>query len=186
MLFALRGPMRDQLPDLVLSGINHGHNIGDYVTYSGTIGAAIEAGLHGIPAAAFSLFNAPPDHEGKLGPLDWGFARQHIEKIILQLNDYGWLNDIIYNVNIPSPTFVKSHKLSLKPAAQGRADLCFEIKDLDWHGDEGHFNIGLAMGHLIKADNIDLKTAFSGHAVVTPININMTAQHILKDMEGQF
>ena len=53
-LVAHRHILRDRAPDLVLSGINHGANLGEDVTYSGTVAAAMEAAILGVPAGAFS------------------------------------------------------------------------------------------------------------------------------------
>lgn len=54
VLMAINGLMQDALPDLVISGVNHGPNMGEDVHYSGTVAAAIEAGILGIPAIAIS------------------------------------------------------------------------------------------------------------------------------------
>lgn len=65
----------DRKPDLVVSGINHGSNAGINVVYSGTIGAAVEGALHGIPAIGFSLCDHSAD-------ADFSFALPYYEKIM--------------------------------------------------------------------------------------------------------
>ena len=89
--YCLNGPF-----DLVFSGINNGFNTGQFIAYSGTLGAVLEAAAHGIPAVAFST------HAGDLGKLTdelqkvWGFFE---EKRLLDLHS-------LYNVNI-SPGFTE-------------------------------------------------------------------------------
>jgi 5'-nucleotidase len=85
-------------PDLVVSGINAGANLGTDLVYSGTAAAARQAALHGIPAIALSLVI-----EG--GPVYWdravAFSREHLEELVSL-----WKEDTFINVNIPnSPDF---------------------------------------------------------------------------------
>lgn len=92
---AVKEIMKDKKPDLVLSGINAGANLADDVTYSGTVAAAMEATLLGIPAIALS-------QAGSLGnPIKWETAEQHGLKIIQMLLDEGWPNEVLINVNFP-------------------------------------------------------------------------------------
>ncbi len=70
----------DELPDLILSGINHGPNLGDDVTYSGTVGAAIEGAVLGIPSAAFSLAGRGSDGLAACLPFVGAIIEQMIEK----------------------------------------------------------------------------------------------------------
>jgi 5'-nucleotidase len=81
-------------PDLVVSGINAGANLGTDVIYSGTASAAREAALHGIPALAFSLASLG-------GTVYWeraaAYARDHLEELLSL-----WKEDTFINVNIPN------------------------------------------------------------------------------------
>ena len=90
------GAILDAPPDVVLSGINHGPNLGDDVLYSGTVAAAMEATILGIPAVAFSWAAGDPDP-----PLDddWialleGLLRQVVERD-------GFPEETLLNLNLP-------------------------------------------------------------------------------------
>jgi 5'-nucleotidase len=90
-------------PDLVVSGINAGANLGTDLIYSGTAAAARQAALHGIPAIAFSLVIEEAERSG--GPICWeaaaAFAGDHLEELASL-----WKEDTFINVNIPnSPDF---------------------------------------------------------------------------------
>lgn len=81
----------DELPDIVFSGINNGYNTGYDIAYSGTIGAAMEALMHGIPAIAFSVEN-----ENRLGTTE-----VYIEDIMAELIAKKLPRNTIWNVNFP-------------------------------------------------------------------------------------
>ena len=88
--------LMDQKPDLVLSGINAGMNVADDVLYSGTIAAAMEATLQGVPAIALSQRNGGIEQD------DFAAATAHGEYVIRYLLDHGWPERTIMNVNFPS------------------------------------------------------------------------------------
>lgn len=84
----------DKKPDLVISGINHGSNASINVIYSGTIGAAIEGALHGIPSIGFSLC----DHDADA---DFEPSLPYFEQIIAKTLNSQMPKDICLNVNAP-------------------------------------------------------------------------------------
>jgi 5'-nucleotidase len=88
--------LMDQKPDLVLSGINAGMNVADDVLYSGTIAAAMEATLQGVPAIALSQRNGGIEQD------DFSAATAHGEYVIRYLLGHGWPERTIMNVNFPS------------------------------------------------------------------------------------
>ncbi|HAA58651.1 MAG TPA: 5'/3'-nucleotidase SurE, partial [Myxococcales bacterium] len=86
----------DQHPDLLLSGINHGANLGIDVLYSGTVAGAMEGAQHGIPALAFSLAEYTPTAE------DWVHAKRAVEDILRWFLTHSPLpKGKMLNVNIP-------------------------------------------------------------------------------------
>lgn len=93
----------DRKPDLVLSGINAGMNVADDVLYSGTIGAAMEASLMGVPAIALSQRN------GRTSPEEFASAAAHGEAVIRHILEIGVAPRTIMNVNFPpiAPDAVK-------------------------------------------------------------------------------
>lgn len=85
--------LMDWTPDLVVSGINHGSNMGTDVLYSGTVSAAIEGMVNGLPAIAVSLTD--------IAELDFTFAASFTAKLCSFLKLKGFPSDTLLNVNIP-------------------------------------------------------------------------------------
>ena len=111
VLLAVNGVMKDHPPDLVLSGVNSGGNLGEDVTYSGTVAAAMEASLLGFRAIALS------QHVADDSRLQWSVASAWAPKVIRRLSALPWPRDSFYNVNFPDtkPAAVKG----IAAAAQG-------------------------------------------------------------------
>lgn len=96
VVMGIQDIMKDNKPDLVVSGINHGKNAGDDVTYSGTIAVAIEAALMGYPSIAFS------QHVGyDQGEIDWSLSREYIPDVLKKLQGFNIGTNALINVNIP-------------------------------------------------------------------------------------
>ncbi len=83
-----------ETPDIVLSGINHGSNAAVSIIYSGTMGVALEAALHRIPAIGFSLLNHKPD-------ADFTLSKIVVRKVLQSVLKHGLKPNIALNVNIP-------------------------------------------------------------------------------------
>src|SRR5690606_8100829 len=81
----------DRRPDLVLSGVNRGANLGEDVTYSGTVSAALEATLIGIPAIALSQVR------DLKRPIKWATAEAHGPDVIRKLTRFPWTKDVLMN-----------------------------------------------------------------------------------------
>lgn len=120
VLAAIADVMRDNPPDLVLSGVNRGNNSGENVMYSGTIGGAMEAALQGLPAIALSQYmgQRTADRADRFEG-----ARVHAPRLIRQLLDKAnWTADddfcLFYNINFP-PCDAASVK-GVRVAPQGR------------------------------------------------------------------
>ncbi len=88
--------MKDNKPDLVLSGINLGANIAEDVTYSGTVAAALEATILGVPAVAFSVAME------NLREINWATAEHWSEVVLKKLLTQSFSEGVYYNVNIPN------------------------------------------------------------------------------------
>lgn len=159
-------------PDLVLSGINHGSNASISVIYSGTMGAAIEAAIEGIPAIGFSLCDY--DHEGELEHTSvW------IKKIIQMVLKKGIPKNIALNVNFPK--FSKEALKGIKICRQAHAkwDEKFDERVDPYNGKyfwmAGDF---LGLEDSLETDDHALKSNFVS---VVPCQYDMTAH---KHLEG--
>ena len=128
VMLGLQHILEDEGIDLVLSGINHGANLADDVTYSGTIAAAMEATLLRTPAIAFSQVC---ESQAKLG---WETARDWGLRVLRRSLDFPFAKDVLLNVNLPdcAPDAVQG----VRVARQGKHKLGDEvIERLDPHGE---------------------------------------------------
>ncbi len=96
VLTAIRLLMTDNLPDLVLSGVNYGANIAEDVTYSGTVAAALEATILGIPAVAFSLTIDPKQ------PAKWATAEHWGPGVLDKVLKSSIPEQVLININFPN------------------------------------------------------------------------------------
>lgn len=110
--------MVDTPPDLVISGVNRGHNIGEDAVYSGTVGGAIEGALQGVKAIALSQYyrRPRPDEEGEAAL--FAPARAHGAEIVRRLLALDWRKDQFFNVNFPA--ILADEVKGVRTARQGR------------------------------------------------------------------
>jgi 5'-nucleotidase len=159
-------------PDLVLSGINNGANMGDDTIYSGTVGAAMEGYLFGVPAVAFSQV------EKGWGHLDAAArkARELVEHLVAHHDPAGapWL----LNVNIPSRAYEE-----LKPfkvCRLGRRHAAEKvISQTSPRGDVMYW-IGGAGAAKDDAEGTDFHAAAQGHVTLTPLKVDLTDHEALR------
>lgn len=95
VLLGIKKVLEDRPPDLVLSGINRGGNLGEDVTYSGTIAAAMEATLLGFPAVALSQVS--DDRRA----VKWATAEHWFGPVLDSLSAHSWPPNVFINVNFP-------------------------------------------------------------------------------------
>ena len=159
----------DEKPDLVISGINHGSNASINVIYSGTIGAAIEGALHGIPSIGFSLC----DHAAAA---DFEPSLSYFEQIIAKTIQSGMPKDICLNVNAPKGE-VKGIRACRQ--AEGRWANDFGKTDApracDYYWLIGDFMF--LNDNDMKADQCAIE---NGYITVVPLQFDMTAYKALE------
>lgn len=153
-------------PDLVVSGINNGANMGDDTIYSGTVGAAMEAYLFGIPAVAFSQTEKGWQHLDAAGAT----ARALVLQLMQQhaVGDAPWL----LNVNIPNRPLDQ-----LKPAKVcrlGRRHAAERVITMDSPRGETMYWIGGAGAAKDGADGTDFHATAQGHVSITPLQVDLT------------
>ena len=119
VLVALYGMMKDSPPDLVISGVNRGHNIGEDAVYSGTVGGAIEGAFHGYKSIALSQYFRIGANQKLLPPEQmFDAAAVHGPEAVLQLLDLEWEKDLFFNVNFPPVAAADAKPMRFAP--QGR------------------------------------------------------------------
>jgi 5'-nucleotidase len=166
VLLAVNRIMRDRKPTLVLSGVNRGANLGEDVTYSGTIAAAMEATLLGVPAIALSLEVA----QGK--PVHWDAVEAHAPRVIRELAAAGWPANVLINVNFPNRAPDQVGPVQI--ARQGRRKIGDELGErLDLRG-EHYYWIGPMRSEVPTQPGTDLAAINDGRIAVTPLHLDLT------------
>jgi 5'-nucleotidase len=164
ILLALHHIMLDTPPDLIISGINMGPNLGDDVHYSGTIAAALEGVIQGIPSIAFSQL---------LGAgFSWETATYYIPKLIHSLCKTGWSSENIISVNFPNTRLDSVGGVRL--AKQGRHKVSDKLilrndpngKPYVWHGKPRRCDL--------SDPAADATLLLEGYVSITALNINLT------------
>lgn len=166
-LLALRHIM-PEAPDLVLSGINRGGNIGGDVLYSGTVGAAMEAALLGVRAVAFSQ-NKVPHHEAR-----WQTSEAHLVSVLQQVLKNEWPTDVIVNVNFPDVE--PGDVAGVKVVPQGRRKPGGRlVLGTDPRGD-GFVWVSTEKEQAYSTPGTDEDLIEKGWITVTPLGCDLTSQ----------
>lgn len=170
-------------PDLVISGINHGGNLGEDITYSGTCGAAMEGALQGIKSIAFSQFYK----SNSLNELGFDLARDVVKDIVKKvlLNDIVLAKRQFLNVNIPAVS--KSAFKGYKVVPVGRRKYATDASvNRNPRGIE-YYWIGNARLDFIQTDyESDLSEINNAYATITPIKLDLTAHESIRDLKAHF
>lgn len=160
-------------PDLCVSGINHGSNSSINVIYSGTMSAAVEAGIEGIPAIGFSLQDF--DWEADFEP-----AKPFVHKIASEVLKNGLPDGVLLNVNIPKLPSVAIK--GIKVARQAKA-LWIEKFDKrttpfgrDYYWLTGEF-VNQDQGH-----DTDEYALNNGYISLVPVQFDLTAHHAIQQL----
>ncbi|MHC4429744.1 MAG: 5'/3'-nucleotidase SurE [Planctomycetota bacterium] len=162
-----------RLPDLVASGINRGLNIGDDLTYSGTVAGALEGALLHIPALAFS---SQTDHEGRA---DWGPVSAFARKISADVLERGLEPGVLLNVNVP----VRPPK-GVRITRQGtRTYRATTLERLDPSGRPYYWVGGADVKPADEADG-DHVASRDDYISVTPLHANLTHEPYLETLSG--
>lgn len=163
----------DRKPTLMLSGINHGANMGEDVTYSGTVAAAMEATLLGIPSVAFSQVTKTGQH------IKWATAEHHAPLVLRELLAAGWPKDVLMNVNFPN--LVTNSVKGIRYVSQGLRNIRDTL--IEWKDPRG--NPFYWIGGAERDDSptqvdTDLEAIDQGYIAVTPLHLDLTHSATLK------
>ncbi|WP_167613288.1 5'/3'-nucleotidase SurE [Maribellus sediminis] len=162
----------DRTPDYVVSGINHGSNASVSVIYSGTMGAAIEGSLHGVPSVGFSLDDYSPD-------ADFSKAKLIVAKVFQNVIENGIPEFTCLNVNIPKG---KPKGIKLCRQAHGKWVEEFE-KRTDPHGREYHWLAGYFKNFEEEATETDLFALKNNFASIVPVSVDMTSYQSMEELK---
>ena len=179
VMMAVTVLVKGKKPDLVLSGVNRGANLGEDTTYSGTIAAAMEGTLLGIRSVALSQSFVTPH------PVKWATAEHHGPKVIKKLLAADWGEDVLMNVNFPD--VLHGSVKGVNVVRQGRRNL-----------------FDLNIEHRIDARNVpyywigfkrqtgkpplatDVGAVQAGYVSVTPLHLDLTHGPSLRRLKDTF
>lgn len=159
----------DKAPDMVVSGINAGANMGDDVIYSGTVAAAMEGRFLGLPAIAISLASYPPQH--------FTTAAEVAKRLVLSLRECPLSRNTILNVNVPDLPYTKLAGFQTTRLGN-RHQSEPVIKDTDPRGRTIYW-IGPAGPEQDAGPNTDFHAVRVGYVSVTPLQVDLTAHAAL-------
>ncbi len=170
--------MKDAKPDLILSGVNRGANLGDDVTYSGTVSAAMEGTLAGIRSIALSQVYSK---EGMGDSVPFAAALAWGERVIAPLLDMPMAPRTLININFPAcaPEDVKG----IETCRQGFHDYSRGsiVKGTDPRGYD-YYWFGLHGIEQSPGHDTDLEAIKEGYISVTPLQLDLTHHQSLADL----
>jgi 5'-nucleotidase len=177
VMLAVSKVLKDRKPTLCLSGINRGGNLGEDVTYSGTVAAAMEATMLGVPAIALSQHLTNPH------PAKWATAEHHaagtIRRLIRALaHNGGWPHNVLINVNFPDVLAGAVKGISVAPA--GRYKIGDDLhENVDPRG-VPYYWIGSVREEASVRKGTDIAEIRRGWITATPLYLDLTHQALLR------
>ena len=169
------GELMDPPPDFVLSGINHGANLGDDVLYSGTVAGAMEATILGVPAAAISYTGRDPEAIEAWIPVVSDLVGQIVRRD-------GFPDETLLNINLPPipPDEVRGLRVTTLGRRTYEGSL---TRSHDPSGRE-YFWIGGGESRWWGSDDSDFRAIEDGFISVTPLHLDLTNFDLLNDIRG--
>ncbi|MBL4705617.1 MAG: 5'/3'-nucleotidase SurE [Flavobacteriales bacterium] len=163
----------DRKPDLVVSGINHGSNASTNVLYSGTMSAAVEGALDGIPSIGFSLLDF--SHEA-----DMSASRVIVQRVVKSALEHGIPKDTCLNVNIPKLPIEEIKGIRISRQARAFWDDGFEERTTPF-GRKYYWLTGQFTNY-DGGEDTDMWALNNGYVSIVPTQFDMTSHHSIADL----
>lgn len=165
----------DRRPAIVVSGINHGSNASINVIYSGTMSAAIEAGIEGIPAIGFSLcdYSWNANFEG---------AKVEIQRIVTEALTHGMAKGTVLNVNIPKTDGERPK--GIKVCRQARANWKEQFDKRTSPNGKEYYWLSGEFELLDKGEDTDEYALKNGYISIVPTQFDLTAHHAIQHINN--
>ncbi len=182
VMMALAHVMKDGAPDLILSGINRGANLGEDVTYSGTVSAAMEGALAGIPAIALSQVYA---RAGMGDDVSFGAAEAWAPRVLQPLLAEPMPRGTLLNINFPAlpPAEIKG----IRTVRQGFRDYGrLRIEQRTDPRGYDYFWFALGPSRQTPGHVTDLEAVADGYVTVTPLHLDLTHEPSLDRLARVF
>jgi 5'-nucleotidase len=168
-------------PDLVVAGINHGSNLGDDITYSGTVAAALEGVVLGVPGVAVSQQSQAREMDFRLGDaFDFEIAAAFTARVIDRIDDVPLPEGTLLNINVPA-----GDASAVEVSRLGKRIYRDALHQVDADGDSRRrFHIyGDSPVH-DDEEGTDLAAVAAGRIAVTPLHFDLTAEHGLEELRA--
>jgi 5'-nucleotidase len=166
--------------ELVVSGINHGSNLGDDITYSGTVAAALEAIVLGLPGIAVSQQSRARELDFRVGnEFEFETAAAFTARLVAELESSPLPGGTLLNVNVPCPPFA-----GVEVARLGKRVYRDELTLVDEdHGGRRQYRIYGDASHVRGEVGTDLAAVAQGKIAVTPVHFDLTDREGLAVLE---
>ena len=162
-------------PDIVVSGINHGANSSINVIYSGTMSAAVEAGVEGLQAIGFSLLDFSWD-------ADFTQAKEHIQEIVKKVLENPMPKGVVLNVNIPKLAKDQIKGIRVCKQADAKWEESFDQR-VHPHG-KTYFWLSGYFNNMDESPDADEVALSEGYISVVPVKFDLTAYEYMQDLKG--
>lgn len=165
----------DRKPDLCVSGINHGSNSSINVIYSGTMSAAIEAGIEGIPAIGFSLsdFNWNANFKA---------SKNYVKQIANHVLQQGIAENTVLNVNIPNLETKAIKGVKICRQARANWEEKFDKRQTPY-GKDYYWLTGTFVNY-DSGNDTDEWALENGYISIVPVQFDLTAHHAIKKLNN--
>lgn len=178
VLLGINHVLKDDKPTLMLSGVNRGANLGEDVTYSGTVAAAMEATILGVPSIAFSQYYTP-DH-----PVRWGTAEHWAPEIVRRATAVGWGRNVLINVNFPDVPHAQV--TGIEVTRQGKRKIGDELSERFDPRGEPYIWIGAQRAEVRSTPGTDIEAVIRGAVSVTPLCVDLTDHDTMRALDTVF
>jgi len=166
----------DELPDIVISGINHGPNLGADILYSGTVSCAMEGAMLGYPSIAVSLASMRATYE------DFKFAARFISSLLPKLKEFDFPKKTILNVNVPALDPEDIAGVAVTELGRKMFSDTYE-KRIDPRGKVYYWMAGELINEPEDAVT-DIAAVRNNKISITPVTYEMTIQSFMAELRG--
>jgi 5'-nucleotidase len=182
VMLALAHIMKDSPPDVIMSGINRGANLAEDVTYSGTVSAAMEGALAGVPSIALSQAYS---REGMGDTVPFAAAEAWAERVLAPLIAFETAPRTLINVNFPAvpPDEVKG----IRVCRQGLRDYG-RLRIVERTDPRGYDYYWFGLGPMVETPghSTDLEAVADGYVSVSPLHLDLTHEASLEGLAEKF
>lgn len=159
-------PMKKKPVTLVLSGVNYGSNVGDDITYSGTVAAAMEGVSLDVPSIALSLLG------NDLGKMNWETAEKNAPGLIKKLIATGWADNTLININFPD--CLPGKVQGVKVCQQGKRIVNIKLSERKDPRGRPYFWLGGDRDNTPEKTGVDIDYLHANYITITPIGMDLT------------